>query len=128
MKIIETHEAIFDRVSRALDRSITLWDYLPSNVSPPYVVLGKVGFELSGGLQTKLSTGYILTQKIHVITKTEEKHKAVRIMNTIIEALQEDLSIRGATVLRQFFTVGEVEETSNEEFYGEIDFSLWLED
>jgi len=127
MRLIEAHKAIHKRVEPALD-GLKLLDYLPAEQRPPFALMAGMEFSFADGMTTKLSTGYTVSQKIVIATKTREKFKAIQVMNKIIEALSNPLEIDGADVLRQFVTNGEVKEISDEDFYAELNFNLWLED
>jgi len=128
MKLMETHEAVFNRATETLEGIVEVWDYLPANLPTPFVVLGRLSIDFPNSLITKTGEGYALTQKIHVVTKAMEKHKAADILVKIKKAFDEELSIEGATVLLQQPKSGYVEETADAEFYGELDVEIWLED
>jgi len=128
MRLIEAHDAIYERITEALEGIASAWDYLPKTEKPPFVVVGRMDFDFSNSLATKTSVGYTVTQKMHVVTTAREKHKAVEILRKTKEALAYPLVVEGTTVLRQNVTTGLVEETADEEFYGEMNLLLWLED
>ena len=128
MRLIETHDAIFARIESAVRGQASVWDYVPPQEQTPYVVLGRMSLEYPNGLQSKLTEGYTVTQKIHVVTRAMEKHKAIMIMQRIQEAFVNRLTVVGTNVLRQQVLGGYVEETTDAEYYGELDLLLWLED
>lgn len=126
MNLIAAHEAIYERLE--VIKGVTIWDYLPSDESPPYIVLGKMSFEFLDLLAAKDMTGYVLTQKIHVVTKTQEKHQAIEIINQIKKLLEPELEIEGSFLMKQLLKSGSVEETEDELFYAETNIEIWLED
>lgn len=130
MKLIETHEAIYTRVVESLAElsEVTVWDYLPVDIRPPYVVLGKLDFEFPDSLGSKTGGSYKVVQKIHVITTAQEKLLAAKIIQTIKNALDEFVDVEETTVLEQKVLGGMIEETADEEFYGEMNVELWLDD
>lgn len=130
MRLIETHESIYTKVTESLAElpQVTVWDYLPVDVRPPYVVLGKLDFEFTESLGSKTGGSYKVVQKIHVVTIAQEKFLAAKIIQKIKNALEELVEVEETTVLEQKVLGGMVEETADEEFYGEINVELWLDD
>ncbi|RHK04270.1 hypothetical protein DW084_16345 [Enterococcus casseliflavus] len=130
MKLIETHEAIYTQVEESLAElpEVTVWDYLPVDIRPPYVVLGKLDFEFPDSLGSKTGGSYKVVQKIHVVTTAQEKLLAAKIIQIIKNALDEFVDVEETTVLEQKVLGGMIEETADEEFYGEMNVELWLDD
>ncbi|VTT35859.1 Uncharacterised protein [Enterococcus casseliflavus] len=130
MKLIETHEAVYNQVAESLVElpEVTVWDYLPIDIRPPYVVLGKLDFEFPDSLGSKTGGSYKVVQKIHVITTAQEKLLAAKIIQKIKTTLDEFVEIEDTTVLEQKVLGGMIEETADEEFYGEMNVELWLDD
>lgn len=130
MRLIETHESIYTQVAESLAElvEVTVWDYLPVDVRPPYVVMGKLDFEFPDSLGSKTGGSYKVVQKIHVVTTAQEKLLATKIIQKIKTALDEFIDVEGTTVLEQKVLGGMIEETADEEFYGEMNVELWLDD
>lgn len=128
MQLIEAHEAIYESVESAIGELASVWDYLPPQEKKPYVVLGRLGFEFPDSLGTKTGCSYKVLQKIHVVTTAQEKLLAAKIIREIKNALDEFVEVEGTTVLEQKVLGGMIEETADEEFYGELDVELWLDD
>ncbi|MBV6372491.1 hypothetical protein HIU98_15735 [Enterococcus casseliflavus] len=130
MKLIETHESIYDQVAESLAElpEVTVWDYLPVEIRPPYVVMGKLDFEFPDSLGSKTGGSYKVVQKIHVVTTAQEKLLAAKIIQKIKTALDEFVEVEETTVLEQKVLGGMIEETADEEFYGEMNVELWLDD
>lgn len=130
MRLIETHEAVYNQVAESLVElpEVTVWDYLPVDIRPPYVVLGKLDFEFPDSLGSKTGGSYKVVQKIHVVTTAQEKLLAAKIIQTIKNALDEFVDVEETTVLEQKVLGGMIEETADEEFYGEMNVELWLDD
>ena len=130
MKLIETHEAIYTQVVESLAElpEVTVWDYLPVDIRPPYAVLGKLDFEFPDSLGSKTGGSYKVVQKIHVVTTAQEKLLAAKIIQIIKNALDEFVDVEETTVLEQKVLGGMIEETADEEFYGEMNVELWLDD
>ncbi|MBX9115917.1 hypothetical protein [Enterococcus casseliflavus] len=130
MKLIETHEAVYTQVAESLAElpEVTVWDYLPVDIRPPYIVLGKLDFEFPDSLGSKTGESYKVVQKIHVVTTAQEKLLAAKIIQKIKNALDNYVEVEATTVLEQKVLGGMIEETADEEFYGEMNVELWLDD
>ena len=129
MKLTEAHQAIYDVLKPVLaKKDIKIYDYLDLDESRPHVIMGKMKFQFPDGLAGKGFSNYEITQKIEIVTETEEKHQAIEIMHAIQTALEEPLQVEGAYNMRQNVIGGEVSEAENALFLAELDFNMWLQD
>jgi len=128
MKLIEIHDEIFNRIEKALGEKVPVYDYLPEDERPPWVVLGKMVYNFPDTLASATAAGYVVTQKIHIVTEAEAKDFAIQIKKRIFKALEDGLKVEGLHILRQRFTGGEVSETEDRLYYAEVDFELWLQE
>lgn len=128
MKVIEFHDALYDRIRTTVDKRIPLYDYLPPSEPLPIIVLAEAKAEETEELASKCGNGYAITQKIVIATRTKEKRFALSIFKQIQQALETELEVDGAFNLRQKFLNMEIVETSDAKYYCETNFEIWLLD
>ena len=126
MRLTEIHDAIFEQVEKSVDGQVGVWDYLPPKEQAPYVVIGRLNFSFSEGQSCKFNDGYNAVQKIHIVTNAMERHEAIELQRKIMDGLNGDLEINGVHIMRSWVSSGLVEETSDAEYYAELDFNLWV--
>lgn len=128
MNLINFHDAIFNRIRENVDPQIKIFDYLPPKENPPFVVIGKTTYDPTEDLETKDMEGYVINQRITIVTEARERHKAVGALKQIRNSLKEDLSIEGSFLLRQKLRGGEVEETEDAFYIASVNADFWLLD
>lgn len=126
MKLIEVHEAVYNRLDEVVE--IPIWDYVPPDERPPFLVMRKTAFSFPENLATKTDEGYAVQQDILVVTEAREKHQAIEILTKIKNSLSEPLEIEGVMLYSQRFLDGEVYEQEDGLFLAETGIGLWVED
>ena len=134
MNLTNAYEAIYNGVITALEdggsslKDVTVWDYVPVNKKPPFIILADIDPRFPSEIATKTSVGYEMTQKIIIVTEAREKLKALSIHDAITKKLLEDLHVEGSEVYRQSFANGKIREVDDGLYIAETFFTLLLED
>lgn len=128
MRLIEFHEALFNRIRATLDERVGLYDYLPTKEPMPFVVLAEMVAEETDELASKTGGGYAVVQKISIATRAKEKKWALTILKQIQTALEAPLVVEGTYQLRQKFLDVAISETEDAKYDCETHFEIWLLD
>lgn len=96
--------SLFNRLSNDADLSkkVTgVFDSMPKNQSYPYISLGE---DTANDWSTKTTTGEEITHTLHVWSRYDGKKEVKEIMNLILEAFSQPLSLDSGFIV-EFSTV-----------------------
>jgi len=126
MKLLEIKEAIYDRLESVLD--VGIYDYLPSEERPPFVVMEEMEFDFPDHLSSKFDEAYLVQQALVVVTEAEGKYQAVEIVKKIKKAFGKFLEIEGELPISQKLMKGKIYEADDGLYIARTGVELWMEE
>lgn len=126
-KLYEVQEAVYRRLScdTALSSMVKgIFDYVPEKTSPPYVTLSRI---YSEPLDTKTSTGEIVTLTIDVFSEAKGKKESINILKQIEASLTPELEVEGAFLMVQSVVSREIQEIAESLYQATIEYRIKLD-
>lgn len=126
-KLYEVQQAIYERLinDEELNEKITgIFDAVPDESPFPYIVLGRIYSEPS---DTKTSKGWRVEQILDVWSASKGKKETISIIESIKNALEEELSIDGVFVISQQLRNIEILEEVVDLFHGTVTYEILID-